>query len=864
MGCGASKGDGSGSSSSKHATPGAASLEAAGRAGIEALLAHLRGTQVPSAEELSALGDDAESAASQWLKAVHVCVDAVWDPLVSSVEQKIATHGSGSSVWDQLTTVEVLQFLLEATGGNPTSVCEATNALLAIAAALWRRQRQRSARGLPKSAAAEAAFPSGPLCRLLGLLGICLCRTVGVEDPTGLSRRLTPWNNLRTAFGLDSSAHLCALLDGRAKGLLIYCRMVSTHGDARLKLAVSREGALWDALPAWLDSPFADDDCEPRSCKLFPRFHGEAGEGHGPRKELFAIIGAQLLLGSDGGGGGSGGGSKSAAVLPYVTASRQHWLEPSLQKTREGERLCRFAGWLVGQSICNRAPLQSSAFPPLLFRCLLGTDDAGTDPTPTLELLEEFDPTAASNLKSIEKMKPADFEAMCELEDLDSSSTSREQYVRVACGRLLFGEEGTGVRWQLHALVEGFRQALPLSVLGEFDLTPSQLAHAVCGAADGGADAPFSITKTFRIAQVADDYIDCEPLCDALWRVLEAWPPREKRRFVKFVTGSDRLPPPGGEVISLQAPMVELRAGTSLLGMLPQAHTCDNLLELPNYWEALCAQKGVPITTRSDKSLVKELEKLLQQRLEMAVSCDGYALDETAEAGGGGGGAHHATALRDRTNTMSADISGIMMPGGRCGDRGETISPMYNNSSSSGNAAGNGSMSPRVQQQQIRAQAERAQAAQAAQAVEEEDMLDTLLIGTDIIHQSSMPRPPPPRRVQQQQQSRPPAALPPSERAVDISELGDDDLMNHIQEMPSHQADAVTAFKLDDDSDEGVDDLITQLGVQEGSASPRRAQPPPPRAIELTAQRTAGDVDSKLTQSDIDIDLELEIEALDL
>ena len=69
---------------------------------------------------------------------------------------------------------------------------------------------------------------------------------------------------------------------------------------------------------------------------------------------------------------------------------------------------------------------------------------------------------------------------------------------------------------------------------------------------------------------------------------------------------------------------------------------------------------------------------------------------------------------------------------------------------------------------------------------------------------------------------------------------------------------------LDNTSISNGDDLITQLGVQEGSASPRRAQPPPPRAIELTAQRTAGDVDSKLTQSDIDIDLELEIEALDL
>ena len=113
MGCAASKSDGGGESSGKRATPGATYLEAAGRSGMAALLVHLRGSQVPHAEELSSLSDDAESTAAQWLKAVHVCIDAVWDPLVTSVEQKIATHGNGSSVWDQLTTVEVLQFLLE-------------------------------------------------------------------------------------------------------------------------------------------------------------------------------------------------------------------------------------------------------------------------------------------------------------------------------------------------------------------------------------------------------------------------------------------------------------------------------------------------------------------------------------------------------------------------------------------------------------------------------------------------------------------------------------------------------------------------------------------------------------------------------
>ena len=40
-------------------------------------------------------------------------------------------------------------------------------------------------------------------------------------------------------------------------------------------------------------------------------------------------------------------------------------------------------------------------------------------------------------------MKPADFGALCELEDLDPSTTSREAYVASAARRLLFD----GVEW---------------------------------------------------------------------------------------------------------------------------------------------------------------------------------------------------------------------------------------------------------------------------------------------------------------------------------------------------------------------------------------------------------------------------------
>ena len=76
---------------------------------------------------------------------------------------------------------------------------------------------------------------------------------------------------------------------------------------------------------------------------------------------------------------------------------------------------------------------------------------------------------------------------------------------------------------------------------------------------------------------------------ELLWTVVNAWPREQKVQFLAFVTGSPRLPLPGSELLKVEAPFVALGAAEHKmhLGMLPQAHTCDNLLELPNYWQAL-------------------------------------------------------------------------------------------------------------------------------------------------------------------------------------------------------------------------------------------------------------------------------------
>ena len=876
----------------------AGSLEAASKKGLESLLTFLRsGGSIPAAEELREIANDVSAA--RWLKAVHSGISVVWEPLITAVEQRISSKSDGSASWDSLTTVDLLKFLVEATGGNPAGVCEATTALLAAGHGLWQRQRRLSLAGAPKAAEAEAAFPSGPLCRLLGLLGVALCRSVAVEDPVGLSRRLTPWNNLRTAFGLDPTPHLCSLLDGSSKGLLVYCSMTSL-GDARLKLDLSRERALWDAIAPWEGSPFGEEDCEARSCKLFPRFHGEAGEGHGPRKEFFALVGQQLL---HGGGPGAGGGSASsvgagagggggldvhvgspAPLLPHVAASRQHWFDDNAKRTSESERLCRFSGWLLGQTLCNRAPLQVSSFPPLLFRCLLGVDSKGALPDASMALLEEFDGAAAANLRKVTSLKDADFAAMCELEELDAAVTSRERYIEVACRRLLLEGDMGGVRWQLGALVGGFRQALPPDVLAECAFSPLQLAEAVSGASDGGVDAPFQITDAFRIAKAAGEFEGAGPLLESLWRVLEAWPPREKRRFVRFVTGTERLPPAGSEVITIQSPMVDDddygggggagggRAGgggggasSHLLGMLPQAHTCDNVLELPNYWEALCAKAGESPTalahdSKDAKRLIKELEAIVHERLSLAVNeCDVYGLDETNDVGvrGGDGGMSRGThaAQRAPASTRTRETSSPLIPALRGSAAAQPPPPPQPQHGATPRE------SPRVS-----AQSHAAAAALTSEEDDDDEMLESLLLGAGNAMQSSAAsaKKQPPSSTTVTGAPRHPLGVRDANTGRSSGGGGvrgapptnDEDMMSEI---------ATLGGVRDDVGADNVDDLITELGVSSHEASPvQRRSMQRPGALNLEADRTTGapNVDSRMTASDIDLDLE--IEALEL
>ncbi|CAN0234772.1 unnamed protein product, partial [Ectocarpus sp. 12 AP-2014] len=156
----------------------------------------------------------------------------------------------------------------------------------------------------------------------------------------------------------------------------------------------------------------------------------------------------------------------------------------------------------------------------------------------------------------------------------------------------------------------------------------------------------FDFRVTFSVHEDRE-LVACVPLHEAFWSVVQIeLSPEERRRLLLFITGTDRLPEAGCETLSIEIPF-EIPGGskdietgrlaaTKSLGQVPTAHTCDNILELPNYWMLLMRHEGRDEKTQlSDVSvgdrerLESRLREILAGRLRVALNnATGYALDD--------------------------------------------------------------------------------------------------------------------------------------------------------------------------------------------------------------------------------------------
>jgi len=167
------------------------------------------------------------------------------------------------------------------------------------------------------------------------------------------------------------------------------------------------------------------------------------------------------------------------------------------------------------------------------------------------------------------------------------------------------------------------------SLLGEdalIGISGGDLRQIVCptGAMTDNVD----IRRIFKVS-MDDEMAECPPFVEAFWSVLDGFTSDEKQLFLAFVTGVAMPPEPGTERLVIELPFSAFtqEEHEAMLRKLPQAQTCTNTLELPNYHDALRESGKLP-EDATPEMMTTELKHLLGEKLRLAIKeAAGYELD---------------------------------------------------------------------------------------------------------------------------------------------------------------------------------------------------------------------------------------------
>ncbi|KAH7722051.1 hect domain and RLD 4 [Aphelenchoides avenae] len=292
-------------------------------------------------------------------------------------------------------------------------------------------------------------------------------------------------------------------------------------------------------------------------------FRGEEAEdAGGVRKEFFMLLFSKLLMPTYG---------------MFVEDEESHlvWFS-GVQGDLASYTV---TGILCGLAIYNQV-LVDFPFPLALYKKLLGFEL-------TLEDLIELHPTEGKSLEALMEHEDDDIdEVFClnftmrlsimghsETVELkpggadiavtqDNKSEYVAQYIKKRIEEGLYGEIGR----QLDAFKKGFKRVMNETLLGMFQ--PRELMEMVIG----NENYDWS---TFReVAEYKGEYHKNHPVIKVFWEVFGEFSEDEKKKLMLFLMGTNRIPLKGmSELKMIIQPIPE--------NLLPVAHTCFNLLDLP-------------------------------------------------------------------------------------------------------------------------------------------------------------------------------------------------------------------------------------------------------------------------------------------
>eukprot|EP00927_Polykrikos_kofoidii_P059302 TRINITY_DN54492_c0_g1_i1.p1 TRINITY_DN54492_c0_g1~~TRINITY_DN54492_c0_g1_i1.p1 ORF type:complete len:1400 (-),score=242.58 TRINITY_DN54492_c0_g1_i1:173-4372(-) len=271
--------------------------------------------------------------------------------------------------------------------------------------------------------------------------------------------------------------------------------------------------------------------------------------------------------------------------------SRYLWFDPG--SFNEAEDFWT-VGAVVGLAVYNNLPGLDVSFPPALFKKL-------KDLPVTLEDLSLAFPSRGTSLQALidwvppEGMSPEEADQLFQDTFCIDFSVSYEVCGESVTVSLVGGDEGNpppvtfqerekfvklftewhlteGVKKQFDAFKRGFSRVCGSPVFN--CLSATELEAIVCGEKD------LNVAHLRKGSHIVDSEVSFkEGYIDAFWQILESFTATQKRQFLKFVTGSDLAPVGGLERLGLKLQ----RNGGEPTCRLPTAHTCFNLLMLPEY-----------------------------------------------------------------------------------------------------------------------------------------------------------------------------------------------------------------------------------------------------------------------------------------
>lgn len=334
--------------------------------------------------------------------------------------------------------------------------------------------------------------------------------------------------------------------------------MDARHHNQFVMLNVSRENIVQDTL---LELYHYDSSDLKKPLRV--KFHGEEAEdAGGVKKEFFMLLLKEIL------------DPKYGMFMEYEE-TRTIWFS---QDSFEDEVMYSLIGLLCGLVIYNFIIIDLP-FPLALYKKLLH------EPVGLIDI-KEMSPALARSLQSILEYEGTDFEEVFCLNfeivrevfgerktyelipdggKVPVTLQNKKQFVDLYVDYIL----NKSVESHYQAFHTGFHKVCGGRVLELFH------SHELMAVVVGNEN--YDWEELQRNATYKEGYTVNDPTIILFWQVFHELSLEEKKKFLLFLTGSDRIPIQGMKAIRITIqPMSDER-------MLPVAHTCFNLLDLPRY-----------------------------------------------------------------------------------------------------------------------------------------------------------------------------------------------------------------------------------------------------------------------------------------